>query len=130
MIVVQPTSNIRRGPQTAAEFVRESDLNFHLTGSRYFGNSGPHSDYDYFVQDGLGVMHELVNAGFFHCMDESYCDKNTTFVFKKDDVHIQLTKDVNKKIIAQRLILQSGLSDKLSKEDRKNLWNLVYAAMN
>lgn len=129
MIVNTALAPVPTKYKSAMDFVRESDLNFHLTGSRFFGNDGLNSDYDYFVQDGLGVQYELMRAGFVHCMDESYCDKNTTYVFRKDDVHIQLTKDVEKKIKAQRLIFASDLSDRLSKEDRKTLWNLVYAAM-
>ena len=85
---------------------------FHLTGSRFFGDSTAHSDWDFFTQDNSGVRSYLKGANFEDLaasnvarLEELYPDdSNICSVMQRGNVQVQLVKDVVFKLKAQDLL--------------------------
>lgn len=70
--------------------------------------------------------------GFEQCMDESYCDSNTTHVYRRDNVHVQITKSARTKLLIQSILHHPRYCDvlyKFAKEDRKFIWSMMYALL-
>lgn len=88
----------------------ESEHNFHLTGSRFFGNSTNHSDWDFFIQDSPQVRNWLVANNFkINKNSKYYSDGFCVDVYRYyiTDTHwidVQIVNDVSLKIKAQDLI--------------------------
>lgn len=92
----------------------ESEHNFHLTGSRFFGNSTNQSDWDFFIQDSPQVRNWLVANNFkINKNSKYYSDDSCVDVYRyyitdyKIDAHwidVQIVNDVSLKIKAQDLI--------------------------
>jgi hypothetical protein len=117
---------------------------FYLTGSRFFGNDGPNSDYDFFTQDTRSIRTILTQLGYEKLSWYSYeggpLDNNCAVVYRKyvcsrrifDDPHntnidIQLQKDVGKKMRAQEELKKSNiLLFQRNKTTVHMLWTLVY----
>ena len=104
-----------------------SSFQFHLTGSRAFGNATQQSDWDFFCKNSQEAQEFLYMLNFRHDDASSY--ETTSLVVKKGDIHVQLVDDFDKKLSAQNHILGSSflhqLHNKLSKKDRKLLWLYV-----
>jgi len=111
----------------------DSTHQFHLTGSRFFETDQFDSDWDFFTQNSSEVMNFLEGLGFTRT-SIVYIDSNTTEVHSYEDeliaIHIQLEKNVDKKVVIQRVIRSSptmkDILCTLPKEDRHELWNLFY----
>lgn len=104
--------------------MNESQFEFHLTGSRFFGNYGLGSDYDFFVQfeqpftaDSLcdtTIVKELVKLGFRTLMGSDYTDKLTVAVYRKPatkdecQIDVQLCLDAALKSQVQEVLRQTG----------------------
>ena len=115
---------------------------FYLTGSRFFGNTRPDSDYDFFTQYTLSIRTLLTQLGYEKLSWYSYeggpLDANCAVVYRKylDDensfygtmnIDIQLQKDIDKKIRAQDELKKSGiLLYEHNKVTVHMLWTLAY----
>lgn len=122
---------------------------FHLTGSRYFGLANEKSDYDFFVQGQPGLMDDLRAMGFLEIPvreTADYGDAQTIAVFRKNaqtcgstlvfhdyQFDIQIVRDENVKIIAQRILLGECpelVSGQKNARIRKRLWGYAYCMAN
>ena len=116
--------------------MEDSQFEFFLTGSRYFGGYHEGSDYDFFVLESTGVE-EWLRAKDFHLDMESQYENDPTFakVFSlKTDIgwiQVQLIKpeEFKRKQVVQRLLYnrygKNGLpGDKIAKCE---LWRLAYS---
>lgn len=121
---------------------------FYLTGSRFFRNERPDSDYDFFVADSEAIRKLLRKNGYKQLSWYSYeggpLDDNCAVVYRKivnsqgtnagpwdatyyTHIDIQLQKDVKKKIAAQDALKKSGiLLFQRNKTTVHMLWTLVY----
>lgn len=95
----------------------ESQINFWLTGSRYFGCQSEQSDWDYFAECNQDVREFLLNLGFFENTNSAYIrelglgdsKQELTEVWEKNFpsegcIQVQLVKDVLAKHLAQEAI--------------------------
>lgn len=119
--------------------MRESEFEFHLTGSRYFNTHNQGSDYDFFAQDGKDVRGFLRDLGFevpgvdFMGEEQEYHDDNIAIVFRHlaAGVDVQLQRNLEKKFRAQILLLSLGVFyNRMSKVSQRNYWNRAYNALN
>ena len=104
-----------------------------MTGSRFFGNHTEQSDYDYFTNDSKEVYHYLRTLGFELSGDlvdlPNYQDKLTrsVLIHKKDNIHIQLVYDAERKIKIQNFIKNNPELLKLLKNtnklNRSKIWD-------
>lgn len=121
---------------TVLKSMEESQFEFFLTGSRYFGGIHEGSDYDFFVNENSGVEEWLLQHEFKLDLDSMY-NGDPTFVkvyslnLNEGSIQVQLIKhdQFAKKQIVQRLLYNRykghGLpGDKYSKRE---LWNLAYS---
>lgn len=97
----------------------------YLTGSRFFGGVTRNSDWDFFVQENLLVTDNLRNQGFYKVSDQwSYLDVDCASVWQNGNVHIQLSKDVNRRLMARNQLKAATDSfNGLSKRQRSQVWN-------
>ncbi len=105
----------------------------HLTGSRFFGNVAPASDWDFFCQDSEDNRYTLKVLGF---QQQTLCypDNNTNEVWKHThySIHVRLEKDAHLKLIVQHAIstLPSSMLRaflRCPKTERRDWWNYFYA---
>lgn len=76
----------------------------YLTGSRFFGNVSPTSDWDFFCQDSEDNRNNLLFLGFKK-QPLCYPDTNTNEVWKhRYPIHVQLVKDVHLKLRVQQVL--------------------------
>lgn len=111
---------------------------FYQTGSRYFGTPNAESDWDFFTAmyddkgNCFGIETFLRNIGFIKCgkeQAEKYNDNITVAVFAKDNVHVQIVSNINRKIAMQNILKASGLlSTRIDKSVAKMLWTVAYWA--
>jgi hypothetical protein len=114
-----------RSTKTTLDWIRQSPITFHLTGSRFFGTDTEESDWDFFTQDLPGTRTELHHAGF-KLDSESYPnDTNFVAVYAKDNVHVQLVPDVRMKKCVQEQIRSLPKLWKLDKEECQQLWYIA-----
>lgn len=109
----------------------------HLTGSRFFGNVSPTSDWDFFCQDSEDNRNTLTSLGFkkqFLCYPDPDVNTNEVWRHTRYPIHVQLEKDVNLKATVQQkiaslppMILESFLGS--PKTIRREWWNFFYAHM-
>lgn len=87
---------------TALQWVEMSKWNFHLTGSRFFGNTHAKSDWDFFAEYSNELDRELRENGWKRDSNKEYTHRNSTVViYYKENVHIQLVKNLEMKIKIQ-----------------------------
>jgi hypothetical protein len=105
----------------------------YLTGSRFFGNVSPGSDWDFFCQDSEDNRNTLKSLGFKKQI-LSYPDTNTNEVWRHTHypIHVQLEKDVNLKATVQQVIARFPPSMLMAflqspKVERHEWWNYFYA---
>lgn len=116
---------------TITEMLHKAPFKFHLTGSRYFGNSSSLSDTDYYTQYNEEVEKWLVTNGFRLLGQKSayYWDLNTESVYRSHKTDIQLQKNIAKKHFAQVWLNSPSRRDKYlqtPKLKRTALWQDVY----
>lgn len=110
------------------DILHKSTFKFHLTGSRYFGTAHNGSDTDFFVQDSPEVRKFLEENGF-KTIPGKYRDTQTTDVFKRESIDIQVVKDYSLKLKAQELILFMCANKHFKwpyKNERCKLWNCAF----
>lgn len=107
----------------------ESKLDFHLTGSRYFGNATQLSDWDFFCQDSKQVRNFLVSLGFkVGGQGTDYLDNQMAFVYRHPEalVDVQVVHEVLVKQIAQLLVDTKEIHRDKDLTTRNSAWNIAY----
>ena len=125
--------------------MEESPFNFHLTGSRFFGDHNVDSDYDFFTKDtpevrifleslGLEAQHisqysedQLLTAVYHLELEDDRCQILPGF----EGIDVQLVEELDDKIFCQETLKEfypHGLPGK--KTGHSDLWNLVLASHN
>jgi hypothetical protein len=114
-----------------------SNIAFHMTGSRYFGNFSRNSDYDFFCQDtndARKFVKELC-GGYrvdIVAVPNSYLDYLTTTVFRVSEctpyIDIQMVMSVKMKLVARDTIKAMGLILPHGGQSAQNCWQLAIAA--
>lgn len=130
--------------------MRQSKIEFHLTGSRYFGNAKPTSDWDFFTENDQDTVQWLRDAGF-RCIKENhqYKDCQVVSVWRYGGVPIteqegevfSFTSQIDVQIVTASYLKMKAQAyifsnpwllerhNKSHKTERSVLWDLVYAAM-
>lgn len=113
-------------------------INFHLTGSRFFGTATETSDWDFFAQYCPGNKQFLKSNGFVELTDSSqqYNDQETKCVMRFTNgslqIDVQLVNDVTKKCRINNAIKHRPdflrLMNSIKKEERTAFWDLLYFA--
>lgn len=82
--------------------MRDSEFEFFLTGSRYFGTDNSGSDYDFFVQDCPEIHNWLIKNSFRAILNARYGrDSLTVVVYRYRDIDVQVVKNAGLKNVAQ-----------------------------
>lgn len=104
---------------------------FHLTGSRFFGNSGTAADYDFFCQVSPEVEEFLATLGFKiqkgNCYNGFVSDINTAVVYKTEGIDVQLVKHVDLKIELQTALKFVGKIPPRDKSLQRVFWDNEYS---
>lgn len=112
-------------PPVVKAFFNTDKHEFYLTGSRYFGTHGLGSDWDFFVEDSLGVRQFLVSLGFEFVTNKDYGDdRMTVATYCYENVDVQLVNDRYIKEKAQLLLKRNSLisHDKIT---NKVIWTAM-----
>jgi hypothetical protein len=114
----------------------ESEHRFHLTGSRYFGNSTNQSDWDFFVQDSDGVRNWLDANGFkINKNSKYYSDGFCVDVYRLNITYynwidVQVVSDSVLKLKAQDLIKKTVPPSALeNKAFARIVWRLALESL-
>mgnify|MGYP000864027683 CR=1 FL=1 len=137
-------NNIDLGDVSSILFkLQNSDLDFYLTGSRFFNNHRENSDYDFFVEDSPGVRQFLKSLGFSKLNNSAYLDDNTVVVYRympKSDcyitndgytiknhnhIDIQIVVDAVKKQSVQNIMKYNDFILTGDKTYAKTVWNTL-----
>lgn len=96
-------------PATIRQSLINSAFEFTLTGSRFFGNARPDSDWDFFTQDCTQVQDFLEGLGFEKLIFQDYNDCMTSRVYrhKGERIDIQCVKDATIKKCAQHWLMKA-----------------------
>lgn len=124
--------NLNKAFPSVVNRLNGSCYEFHLTGSRFFGQVEKHSDWDFFVEHSDDVIIFLTELGFSaNIMTTAYLgDPEVVEVMSVKDFHqgtctridIQLVKDVSLKLKAQDLLAkywgENGIPNKVARKDQ------------
>lgn len=115
------------------EAMKESEVEFYLTGSHFFGSHKEDSDWDFFTSDCRAIKF-LELHGFDKDNDASYMDEDSEvkWVYRhKCGIDVQIAYDASLKNEAQNflrdIIPGQFVRECLSKDIRKYYWRLAYA---
>jgi hypothetical protein len=122
----------------------DSQHQFFLTGSRFFGTECPNSDWDFFAAKSPTLSVFLESLGFrkydtkysVHYAGNScvelwyysplpYEEEDFSMHTSKPLIQIQIVYDVNKKLQIQKNLLERGLITK-DKNQNKRIWQFAY----
>jgi len=115
--------------QQALMEIQESEYDFQLTGSRFFGTEKENSDYDFFTQDYLSLAdwlraHDFINIT--QVVPTNYADPLVVAIYQKGKVHIQAVNDAPLKQDIQECLRASPLKGGLgNKGYARDLWRLL-----
>ena len=113
------------------DILQHSDAHFYLTGSRYFGNYHQSSDYDFFAQYDQAICEFLETHKYkaLGCYQSGYLDSNTSVVYRKGKIDIQLVTNVNMKKWAQEQIKAHFFYRHMPKRGTHTfaLWNMLFS---
>lgn len=120
----------RSGISKVRVWMAQSDHEFHLTGSRYFGFTKRDSDWDFFAQDTESARVALEANGFKELYRTDYTDSELTRVYRHEGekIDVQLVKDVALKIEVQEYLYKhcKFLMKKLDKGNHSMIWNMCF----
>lgn len=119
------------------ELIKEmdkSDIDFHLTGSRYFRAPNLFSDIDFFTEDKVETRNFLTDIGFIAEKNSHYngviTDINTAVVYRNLNarIDVQLIKNVQLKIDIQNWMKENDIlpPQTYNKEFQRNWWDEQY----
>lgn len=128
-------ANFRHMFPQSAHCLLDSEFEFYLTGSRFFGTQTEDSDWDFFVGYSKEVVAFLIENNFRIVNDSEYEDSNTVAVYRYMDkfnrpsmcVDVQVVlnpamkEDIQNKI--KPVIRNSAIKDK---EAMRLMWNVAY----
>lgn len=97
---------------------------FHPTGSRVFETATSKSDFDFFTQDSHDVLTFLEINDF--TVTNTYI--NIGFVLQKENVQIQLVRDVEARLVVQEILLEQFKGVHVPKKEMKKWWTVALAA--
>ena len=100
-----------------------------LTGSYFFDTATDTSDVDFMVQHGPKVHRVLQAMGFKKIQACTYPDSLTIGVYEKDNIHIQVVKDVKLKQKCQKIIKSFDLLKGKKKHEAKVIWNTLISIL-
>jgi len=139
MFVIKDVNDLKGLSVNARKLLGESEYLFYLTGSRFFGTHTEESDFDFFAQYETSVVTSLQHVGFSPETDSgavpvyASVEQDTVAVLALDNCHVQLVRDINKKLTVQKLLRQNFylVEDFLTdKKQAKAIWSLVYNVRN
>ena len=115
----------------ALEAMEQAPFEFHLTGSRFFETASQDSDWDFFVESDPDLPAWLEANGFELESDSDYVSTGISEVWINEPwrVHIQIISDARLKADVQEAMRDSGYAGRMyrmSKDDRKALWNFAF----
>jgi hypothetical protein len=120
MIIGQPIHKVITYLQSLSD-------KFYLTGSRAFGTSKEHSDWDYFAQDSDMLRQKLTSFGFE--LDDMAGYTTSSVVFRCLNVHVQLVPNAALKERVQSEIANNmfllALIRTSDKQVHKSLWSYL-----
>ena len=113
------------------ELTNDNVHTYHLTGSRFFGDAGPSSDWDYFVKEDPHIENFLARSGWCQEFDGSYNDPVLVSCWRKDNVHVQVVEDVDLKLKVQDFIKEKNLLSKMThgirtRSERRAIHRIVW----
>lgn len=109
--------------------MEQSEFNFHLTGSRFFGGARMDSDWDFFVQDSPEVRSWIEGHEFNKEFEGKnyYGDPNIAVVYRyRNSIHVQVVPDAFAKSFVQRALVKAEVLKSASKMEAKRIWTLGY----
>lgn len=116
-----------------SKMMDHDSFTFYLTGSRYFGNAQPQSDWDFFCQYSSEVTDWLRENGFQeHYTDPGYKDSELVCLMRNNAVKmdIQLVKDAELKWKVQQLLMTRAdfrrMLLTMGKQYHSALWDMMY----
>jgi len=137
-------------PQTLVQIIRDSPIEFRLTGSRFFKTETPKSDWDFFVCDYEPGLENFLKTYFIQSRDSTtgitsnyegdptvatvWINKLRDSTNQENEVHIQVIKKdmFHVKTTAQRIIKDNNLlckkgalEPKSTKKVNKSIWMAV-----
>ena len=134
MIIGQNQPNIKQ--MEIVSRLQQSEFKFYLTGSRFFGDPRPDSDWDFFCGWDVGIYSFLKSLGFeviprvnmLITDKQLYDDDNCAIVYRHEcGVDVQFQYNLRKKFMAQQVIaMRYSTKGIVPKEKRRELWNEVY----
>lgn len=115
--------------------LEQSEFQFFLTGSRFFGTNNPNSDYDLFCEENPKIEQFLTDLGFVSLKDNFYhgevTDINTAKVFRSllcvPSIDVQLVKLVDLKVELQTYLLANKIRVPITKSVQRTFWDAEYA---
>lgn len=123
--------NWKTKQQVLLETLEASPLEFHLTGSRFFGKNGIAADYDFFCEISEEIKQFLRDLDFIQLRENIYNDNksdiNTAIVFRKEQIDIQLVKSVQLKIELQDKLLVEKNFPPTRKSWQRAFWDAEYS---
>ncbi len=121
----------------AMDSMQQSEFEFHLTGSRFFGFAKSSSDHDFFVQESDEVKSFLRSLGFQLNLDAQYIGDPTfvevfELITEEGVIQVQLIKqsEYSRKQLIQRLLKSQypkGIPG--DKSQKRELWHLTYGIL-
>lgn len=128
---------------SVVQLINKSAIPFYLTGSRYFGNALPTSDWDFFTDapvnrefaQFLDQVGKIASITFLHRYSDSYADSQFIGVYhivaKDCEVHIQIVKSASLKFDAQEHLKQHNRWHSIDKRTMPKLairsaWESAY----
>lgn len=121
MIPNMPTTK-----KTMLDKIQESEFFFYLTGSRFFGYSGPRSDWDFFCEKRPGLLAWLSQNGFTYVPSSNYKDATEVYYFCDFDgteYHIQIVENAALKLRAQDIL--NPFIRMVPKDLQKEAWKIA-----
>jgi hypothetical protein len=111
--------------------LQQSNFDFFLTGSRFFGTERSDSDYDFFAKFDLSIFNFLAEQGFirFDKQNSPYADSNLQSLWQKGNIQIQLQVDADKKNKVQQWMLINGFNFSENKTVARQQWTALYASL-
>lgn len=113
---------------------KASGFEFHLTGSRHFGNSHSQSNWNYIVETSAELISFLTDLGFqYSRVRDYYNDMSTSCIYRCQYgnepwqvIEVQCSTDINEKIRAHKYITRF-FPDGLSKDKKinSNIWEMA-----
>ena len=101
------------------DVMRQSKIDFYLTGSQYFYGHG--KDWDVFTKYDHYTINWLLDNGFHLHSSSAYTDSNCTEVYRNGMVDVQLVVDVELKNDVQKMFKEMGILKPVTEQ-----WNMAF----